>query len=94
MNRTIDHAICAFTLPTQYIAAGQESIIDDEDKVKIKIDPISMSLVDVTTSQLEEVVDGWVKFVSKKFREALEKVRAFLGFSCNSLNIISKTLNN
>jgi hypothetical protein len=74
LNRTIDHAICAFNLPTEFKALSQEHIIDEDDKVKIKVDPLKMSLDGVTTTQLEEIVDGWMKFIIKAFRDATEKV--------------------
>ncbi|KAG5670791.1 hypothetical protein PVAND_001030 [Polypedilum vanderplanki] len=70
---TIDHVICTFNLPTEYNALGQEHVIDDEDKVKIKVDPLKMSLDGIEISQLEEIVDGWFKHVSKIIRDACEK---------------------
>jgi hypothetical protein len=73
-NRTIDHAICTFNLPTEYKALGQEHIIDEADKVKIKVDPSKMNVDDIMTTQLEEIVDGWMKFITKAFRDASEKV--------------------
>lgn len=73
-HRTIDHVICAFNLPTEYRALGQEHIIDEDDKVKIKVDPMKMSLDGITATQLEEIVDGWMKFITKAFRDASEKV--------------------
>lgn len=72
--RTIDHAICAFNLPTQYNAPGQEGIIDEKDKVRLKVDPTKLSLDDITTTQMEEIVDSWMKFITKIFRDAAEKV--------------------
>lgn len=62
-------------MPTEFNASGQAHVLDEEDKVKIKVDPTKMSLEGIETSQLEEVVDGWFKYVSKIFREACEKVR-------------------
>jgi hypothetical protein len=58
-----------------YNALGQENIIDDEDKVKIRVDPMKMSLDGVEISQLEEIVEGWNKHISKVFRDACDKVR-------------------
>lgn len=74
LNRTIDHTICTFNLPTEFNASGQEHIIDDEDKVKIKVDPTKMSLDGIEIHQLEEIVDGWFKYIAKIFRDACEKV--------------------
>jgi hypothetical protein len=44
--------------------------------VKIKVDPMKMSFEGISTSQLEEIVDGWMKFIMKAFRDASEKVSA------------------
>lgn len=73
-SRTIDHAMCTFNLPTEYKAQSQEHILDDDDKVKVKVDPLKMSLDGITTTQLEEIVDGWMKFITKTFRDVSEKV--------------------
>lgn len=73
-SRTIDHAVCTFNLPTEYKALSQEHIIDDDDKVKVKVDPMKMSLDGITSTQLKEIVDGWMKFIMKAFRDASEKV--------------------
>ena len=53
---------------------GQEHILDEHDKVKIKVDPLKMSFEDITKKQLEDIVDGWMKFIMKAFRDAKEKV--------------------
>ena len=73
--RTIDHVMCTFNLPTEYNASGQEHIIDDEDKIKIKVDPMKMSLDGIEISQLEEIVEGWMKYITKILRESSERVR-------------------
>lgn len=61
-------------MPTEFKASGQEHIIDEDDKVKIKVDPLKISVDGITTTQLEEIVDGWMKFITKAFRDASEKV--------------------
>lgn len=61
-------------MPTEFKALSQEHIIDDDDKVRIKVDPMKMSLDGITSAQLEEIVDGWMKFIQKALREAREKV--------------------
>lgn len=33
-----------------------------------------MSLADITVPQLEEIVEGWIKYISKVFRDYSEKV--------------------
>lgn len=63
-----------FNLPTEYKALSQEHILDEADKVKIKVDTTKMSFDGITTSQLEEIVDGWKRFITKAFRDASEKV--------------------
>lgn len=67
--------MCTFNLPTEYNALGQEHIIDDEDKMKIKVDPMKMSLDGIEISQLEEIVEGWMKCITKILRDVSEKVR-------------------
>lgn len=74
LHRTIDHAISTFNLPTEFNASGQEHILDESDKVKIKVDPMKMNLEEITTKQLEDIVDGWMKSIMKTFRDAKEKV--------------------
>lgn len=40
---------------------------------------MKMSLDGITSAQLEEIVDGWMKFITKAFRDASEKVtRSFM----------------
>lgn len=43
--------------------------------MKIKVDPMKMSVDGITTTQLEEIVDGWMKFITKAFRDACDKVK-------------------
>lgn len=74
----IDHAVCTFNLPTEFNASSQEHIIDEDDKVRIKVDPMKMSLDGITTVQLEEIVDGWMKFIKRALRDASEKVTKHL----------------
>lgn len=42
--------------------------------MKIKVDPMKMSFEDITKKQLDDIVDGWMKFIMKAFRDAKEKV--------------------
>uniref|UniRef100_A0A182SLK3 Uncharacterized protein n=1 Tax=Anopheles maculatus TaxID=74869 RepID=A0A182SLK3_9DIPT len=60
---TIDHVECAFGLPTQYNAPNQENITVDEDKFKIKVDIGKTAIEDLTTLQLEEIVEGWSIYI-------------------------------
>uniref|UniRef100_A0A182JHI9 Dynein heavy chain tail domain-containing protein n=2 Tax=Anopheles atroparvus TaxID=41427 RepID=A0A182JHI9_ANOAO len=70
---TIDHVECAFGLPTQYNAPHQENITVDEDKFKIKVDIARTAFEDLTTLQLEEIVEGWSIYIGKVLRESNEK---------------------
>ncbi|XP_053669700.1 dynein axonemal heavy chain 10 [Anopheles nili] len=70
---TIDHVECAFGLPTQYNAPHQENITVDEDKFKIKVDIGKTAIEDLTTLQLEEIVEGWSIYIGKVLRESNEK---------------------
>nr|XP_040226033.2 dynein axonemal heavy chain 10 isoform X2 [Anopheles coluzzii] len=70
---TIDHVECAFGLPTQYNAPHQENITVDEDKFKIKVDIGKTSIEELTTLQLEEIVEGWSIYIGKVLRESNEK---------------------
>uniref|UniRef100_A0A182NRZ8 AAA+ ATPase domain-containing protein n=1 Tax=Anopheles dirus TaxID=7168 RepID=A0A182NRZ8_9DIPT len=70
---TIDHVECAFGLPTQYNAPNQENITVDEDKFKIKVDIGKTAIEDLTTLQLEEIVEGWTIYIGKVLREANER---------------------
>uniref|UniRef100_A0A182UXY7 Uncharacterized protein n=1 Tax=Anopheles merus TaxID=30066 RepID=A0A182UXY7_ANOME len=72
---TIDHVECAFGLPTQYNAPHQENITVDEDKFKIKVDIGRTSIEELTTLQLEEIVEGWSIYIGKVLRESNEKVQ-------------------
>ena len=72
---TIDHVECAFGLPTQYNAPHQENITVDEDKFKIKVDIGKTSIEELTTLQLEEIVEGWSIYIGKVLRESNEKVQ-------------------
>lgn len=68
-------------MPTEYNASGQEHVLDESDKVKIKVDPQKMNFEEITTKQLEDIVDGWMKFIMKTFRDAKEKVMTDAGFT-------------
>uniref|UniRef100_A0A182Y3M8 Dynein heavy chain tail domain-containing protein n=1 Tax=Anopheles stephensi TaxID=30069 RepID=A0A182Y3M8_ANOST len=70
---TIDHVECAFGLPTQYNAPNQENITVDEDKFKIKVDIGKTAIEDLTTLQLEEIVEGWSIYIGKVLRESSER---------------------
>lgn len=66
--------MCAFNLPTQYNAPGQEYIKDDEEKVKIKLDPKKVQIDELTQLQVEEIVTGWVKYLNKVLQANTDKV--------------------
>ena len=66
--------MCAFNLPTQYNASGQEYIKDDEEKVKIKLDPKKVQIDELTQLQTEEIVCGWIKYLNKTLQMNSDKV--------------------
>lgn len=66
--------MCAFNLPTQYNAPGQEHIKDDEEKVKMKLDPKKVQLDELTQLQLEEIVYGWVKYLNQVIKSKTDMV--------------------
>lgn len=66
--RTINHAVTSFMLPTAYIAPGQENISDDNDKVKIAINPKTGKASDYTEEQLEDVVRGWMRHIQNTIK--------------------------
>lgn len=46
----------------------------DEEREKIKLDLSSTNLDGITETQLEEIVDGWMKHIRKAMKDASEKV--------------------
>lgn len=47
---------------------------DEGEKVKIKVDPTRTSAESLTTKQLEDIVHGWIRHITRFFRETIEKV--------------------
>ncbi|XP_055696351.1 dynein axonemal heavy chain 10 [Lutzomyia longipalpis] len=70
---TISCVTSHFTLPTAYNQAGQEYITFDEDKIKIAIDPENCNLDNYTQLQLEDVVNGWMRYTNKFIKMYSEK---------------------
>lgn len=70
--------MCAFNLPTQYNAPGQEAIKDDEEKIKIKLDPKKIQIDELTQIQLEEIVYGWIKYLNQVVKSKTDMVSFFL----------------
>lgn len=70
---TISCVTSHFTLPTAYNQAGQEYITFDEDKIKIAIDPENCNLDNYTQLQLEDVVNGWMRYTNKFIKMYNEK---------------------
>lgn len=75
--------MCAFNLPTQYNASGQEYIKDDEEKVKIKLDPKKVQIDELTQLQTEEIVSGWIKYLNKTLQMNSDKVCIQKLISCH-----------
>lgn len=80
--------MCAFNLPTQYNAPGQEYIKDDEEKVKIKLDPKKVQIDELTQLQVEEIVTGWVKYLNKVLQANTDKVICFITIKITFLRIL------
>lgn len=64
-------------LPTGFNAPGQENITDDDDKVKININPKSGNADDYTQLQLEEVVRGWMKYINSTIKTNRTSVSSY-----------------
>lgn len=73
--------MCAFYLPTQYNAPGQENIKDDEEKIKVKVDPKKVHLDELTQIQLEEIVTCWIKYFHQIIKVKADSVNFLLFFS-------------
>lgn len=63
--RTIDNNKNPFKLPTAYNAPGQKNISDEDDKEKIHIDNRTGNVDDYTLEQLQDVVNGWMRYIRK-----------------------------
>lgn len=82
--RTIEHVSCTFNLPTQYNAPGQENIKDDEEKIKVKLDPKKVQVDELTQIQLEEIATGWVKYLNQAIKVNTDAVSPiFFSFFLN-----------
>lgn len=72
---TVNHIVWAFNLPTSYTAPGQEDVEFEETKVRIPIDPKRINLIPTyTQDQLEDVVEGWMRYIEKRIKALKEKV--------------------
>lgn len=72
---TKNHIVWAFNLPTSYTAPGQEHIEFEETKVRIPIDVKKINLITTySQEQLEDVVDGWIKYMEKRMKTLKDKV--------------------
>lgn len=43
----------------------------------MRVDPMKMNFDGLAASQLEEIVEGWKKLISKAFRDGSEKVNVY-----------------
>lgn len=70
---TINHIVWAFSLPSSYILPGQEETEFEDAIIRVPVDPKRMDLV-ITYSQqqLEEVVDGWIKYLKKTMKTLMD----------------------
>lgn len=65
VSRTIDNNMTNFKLPTAYNAPGQKNITDEDDKEKIHIDNKTGNVEEYTLEQLQDVVNGWMRYIRK-----------------------------
>lgn len=72
--------MCSFNLPTQYNAPGQENIKDDEEKIKVKLDPKKVQVDELTQIQLEEIVAGWIKYLNQTIKANTDAVNCEFRF--------------
>lgn len=72
---TMSHVVWSFNLPTSYATPGQEHIEFEESKVRIPIDVRKINLIPTySQEQLEDVVDGWIRYMEKTIKTLNEKV--------------------
>lgn len=72
---TMSHLVWAFNLPTSYTAPGQEDVEFEDSKLRIPIDSTKIELItQYTQEQLEDVVDGWMRYIEKRIKALKEKV--------------------
>ncbi|KAH8358423.1 hypothetical protein KR093_000053 [Drosophila rubida] len=66
---TINHIVWAFNLPTSYVLPDQEETEFEEAIIRVPIDPKRLDLIPTYTQvQLEDVVDGWIKYLLKTMK--------------------------
>ncbi|EDV92648.1 GH18884 [Drosophila grimshawi] len=66
---TIDHIVWAFNLPSSYVQPGQEETEFEEALIRVPVDTKKLELVPTyTQQQLEDVVDGWMKYLNKTMK--------------------------
>lgn len=66
---TINHIVWAFNLPSSYVLPGQEETEFEEALIRVPVDTKKLELVPTyTQGQLEDVVDGWMKYLNKTMK--------------------------
>lgn len=75
-GRTIKNTVTPFKLPTAYNVPGQKATIDEDDKEKIYLDTKTADVKDYTVEQLEEVAQGWMRYIRKLIKQNRDTVRA------------------
>lgn len=66
---TINHIVWAFSLPSSYILPDQEETEFEDALIRVPVDPKRLDLVPTyTQQQLEEVVDGWMKYLKRTMK--------------------------
>lgn len=72
--RTINNTVTPFKLPTAYNAPGQKNISDEDDKEKICLDTKTANVKDYTVVQLQEVAQGWMRYIRKTIKQKQDAV--------------------
>ncbi|XP_064550918.1 dynein axonemal heavy chain 10 [Drosophila montana] len=66
---TINHIVWAFNLPSSYVLPGQEETEFEEALIRVPVDTRKLELIPTYTQvQLEDVVDGWMKYLNKTMK--------------------------
>lgn len=69
---TISHLVDSVNIPAIYTASDQEHIGDDR-KIKVTIDSNKLNPEELEVEQLKEIVDGWLKYISKQLINIKER---------------------
>lgn len=72
---TLNHMVWNFTLPTSYVAPGQDDVEFEESKVRIPIDSRKVNLIATyNQTQLQDVIQGWILYIKQNMKAMKDKV--------------------